>query len=261
MPQKLHSVAVFIDFENLAFSSQHSIDLGLLLEQIASVEQIHLKRAYGDWTRLSSYRDQLLDQAIESIQVWSGNGKNWADVRIAVDAMEQLFTNSRLASFVIVSGDRDFCSLINYLREHGKYVMGIGTRKGTSRYLIPAYDDFRYYEDLFSGSIDPEGQVPPSTAMAEISPRNGHGQEDARALLQRAMEKVAKNGECSKGSSLKVTMQRFDPDFDEKRYGYLSFGSFLRAQADLVEVTQPSQGDLIVAWRSNEISSRFAEMA
>lgn len=157
--QNIAKIAVFIDFENIALSADNhfgEFDLGLLLKAIQQRGRVTLKRAYGDWSRLSRYRDALRESAVELVQLYSyghqAGGKNRADIRLAIDVMESLFTFDYIDTLVIVSGDSDFSSLMSKAREYGKYTIGLGVKASTSDLLIKACDDFIFYDELVEAS-------------------------------------------------------------------------------------------------------------
>jgi uncharacterized protein (TIGR00288 family) len=157
--QDIAKIAVFIDFENIALSADNhfgEFDLGLLLKAIQERGRVTLKRAYGDWSRLYRYRDALRESAVELVQLYSyghqQGGKNRADIRLAIDVMESLFTFDYIDTVVIVSGDSDFSSLMSKAREYGKYTIGLGVKASTSDLLIKACDDFIFYDDLVEAS-------------------------------------------------------------------------------------------------------------
>jgi uncharacterized protein (TIGR00288 family) len=152
-------IAVFIDFENIAFSADNhfgDFDLGLLLKAIQQRGRITLKRAYGDWSRLGKYRDAVRENAMELVQLYAYNqmqgGKNRADIRLVIDAMESLFTLNHIDTIVIVSGDSDFSSLMSKAREYGKHTIGLGVKATTSDLLLKACDEFIFYDELVEAS-------------------------------------------------------------------------------------------------------------
>ncbi|WP_376793022.1 NYN domain-containing protein [Thermoflexus sp.] len=159
-------MAVFIDFENIATAAEsryYTLDLNRLFAELERRGRLVLKRAYGDWSRFTKYRDELLRHGVDLVQIYSYGHKiarNRADVRMAIDAIETLFTHPEIQVFAIISGDSDFSSLITRLREHGKFVIGVGVQGATSD-LIPALcDEFIYYDTL----IAPEAEVQPVVA-------------------------------------------------------------------------------------------------
>ncbi len=167
-------IAVFIDFENIvtaAESRYYTLDLPRLFAELGRRGRLVLKRAYGDWSRFTKYREELLRHGVDLVQIYSYGHKiarNRADVRMAIDAMEVLFTRPEIQIFAIISGDSDFSSLITRLREHGKFVIGVGVQGATSD-LIPALcDEFVYYDTLIvsEGGAAPT-PAPPSTPEGE----------------------------------------------------------------------------------------------
>ncbi len=164
-------MAVFIDFENIATAAEsryYTLDLNRLFTELGRRGRLVLKRAYADWSRFTKYRDELLRHGVDLVQLYAHGHKlarNRADVRMAIDAIETLFTRPEVQMFAIISGDSDFSSLITRLREHGRFVIGVGVQGATSD-LIPALcDEFIYYDTL----IAPEAEAvpPPPTAAPE----------------------------------------------------------------------------------------------
>ena len=149
MPEQL---AVFIDFENVARWAEDSFldfELTPIMEYLQSRGPVVTRRAYADWGRFSHYRDDLMDNAIDLIQMYSVRaGKNRADIPMAVDALEVAMTRSHIHTIVIVSGDSDFGALVSKLREYGKYTLGIGPRNITHQLLVKSCDEFVYLETL-----------------------------------------------------------------------------------------------------------------
>jgi uncharacterized LabA/DUF88 family protein len=159
--QQITKIAVFIDFENIAVSAANhfgEFDLGLLLKAIQGRGRVTLKRAYGDWSRLVKYRDQLRENAVELVQLYSYNpqqgGKNRADIRLVIDVVESLYTLDYIDTIVIVSGDSDFSSLMSKSREFGKYTIGVGVQASTSDLLIKACDEFIFYDKLVEAAYE-----------------------------------------------------------------------------------------------------------
>lgn len=186
-------VAVFIDFENIvtaAESRYYTLDLNRLFAELGRRGRLVLKRAYGDWSRFTKYRDDLLRHGVDLIQIYAYGHKiarNRADVRMAIDAMEVLFTHPDVQIFAIVSGDSDFSSLITRLREHGKVVIGIGVQGATSD-LIPALcDEFIYYDTLIASEMEAgvaAAEAPAETPSPAPAPETAGVVERYRRYLQ-----------------------------------------------------------------------------
>src|SRR2546428_6383522 len=148
-----HSLAVFIDFENLALGFQgrrEPFDIARVLERLVEKGKIVAKKAYADWSRFAPYTAPLHEAAIELIEIprRAQTGKNSADIRLCVDAMDLAYSKDHIDTFVVVSGDSDFSPLVSKLKELGKHVIGLGTQPSTSVLLRDNCDEFIHYEDL-----------------------------------------------------------------------------------------------------------------
>jgi uncharacterized protein (TIGR00288 family) len=212
-------VAVLIDLENVGLNS-----IQWLLDQIADVGRVIVKRSYGDSTAIGrKQRDQLLELGIESIHVSraTNSGKNASDIRLVIDAIELLY-QSPVDTFVIVSSDTDFVPLVNKLRSAGKTVIGGGRQATVSRALVTSCD--RYY---YLDSDDNLKEEKPSS----IFNRND-------SLLMRAVTVAMDDEGKVLGSKLRETMQRLDPGFDFKAMGYTTFSRYLGASKE-VTMTRP----------------------
>src|SRR4029078_12915159 len=164
MSDNARSLALFIDFENLALGFQGSrgrFDIGRVLKRMVEKGKIVAKKAYADWGRYSCYTEQLHEAAIELIQIprRAQTGKNSADIRLCVDAMDLAYSKEHIGTFVVVSGDSDFSPLVSKLKELGKHVIGLGMQPSTSELLRDNCDEFIYYEDL--------GRAPAATIVTE----------------------------------------------------------------------------------------------
>src|SRR3984885_2851902 len=153
MPDNDNSLAIFIDFENLALGFQNRrdrFDIGRVLERIVEKGKIVAKKAYADWSRFGNYTAPLHESAIELIEIprRALSGKNSADIRLCVDAMDLAYSKEHINTFAIVSGDSDFSPLVSKLKELGKHVIGLGMQDSTSDLLRDNCDEFIYYEDL-----------------------------------------------------------------------------------------------------------------
>src|SRR5713226_2864835 len=147
------SLAIFVDFENLALGFQgrrDRFDIHRVLERLVEKGKIVAKKAYADWSRFGAYTAHLHEAAIELIEIprRSQTGKNSADIRLCVDAMDLAYSKEHIGTFVIVSGDSDFSPLVSKLKELGKHVIGLGMQESTSELLRDNCDEFIYYEDL-----------------------------------------------------------------------------------------------------------------
>jgi len=219
------TLAVFIDFENLAIGFKRRRDdfsIGKILERLVEKGKIIVKKAYADWGEYSKYTRPMHESAIELIEIPRRNmtGKNSADIRLAVDAMDLAWSKQHVDTFVIVSGDSDFSPLVSKLKENGKHVIGIGMKDSTSDLLAGNCDEFIYYEDL--------ERQPTATPAIAI---DGNVSKDKRELFELLLESIAalirENKDPIFASMVKDTIQRKRPAFNESAYGYRSFSQLL----------------------------------
>src|SRR5580692_8975373 len=173
-----HALAVFIDFENLALGFQgrrDRFDIERVLERLVEKGKIVAKKAYADWSRFANYTAPLHEAAIELIEIprRAQSGKNSADIRLCVDAMDLAYSKEHINTFVILSGDSDFSPLVSKLKELGKHVIGLGMQESTSDLLRDNCDEFIYYEDLGHAPILTPG----------INPQWSDNKRKAMALL------------------------------------------------------------------------------
>src|SRR5450631_2529467 len=157
MPDSDWTLAVFIDFENLALGFQNRrdrFDIVRVLERLVEKGKVVVKKAYADWSRFGQYTQSLHEAAIELIEIPKRmqTGKNSADIRLVVDAIDMAYAKEHITTFVIVSGDSDFSPLVSKLKENGKHVIGLGMVDSTSELLRDNCDEFIYYEDLGKSS-------------------------------------------------------------------------------------------------------------
>src|SRR5438128_8530468 len=151
-------IALFIDFENIAIgvidAKYKKFEVALLLERLLEKGKIVVKRAYSDWDKFPDYKRELHEAAIELIEIpgRSYSGKNSADIRMVVDAMDMAWAKEHIDLFVIASGDSDFSPLVSKLKENDKYLLGVGVKNSSSDLLIDNCDEFIFYEDLVRGT-------------------------------------------------------------------------------------------------------------
>ena len=223
MPNGDRSLAVFIDFENLALGFQNrrdKFDIERVLERLVEKGKIIAKKAYADWSRFKEYTSPLHEAAIELIEIprRSLTGKNSADIRLCVDAMDLAYSKEHIDTFVIVSGDSDFSPLVSKLKENGKHVIGLGMQESTSDLLRDNCDEFIYYEDLGKTSILAPGMT---THLPETK-------QKAFALLMESLLALRReNKEILWSSMVKDTMKRKKPSFNEAYHGYRTFSELL----------------------------------
>ena len=220
-----NQIAVFIDFENVAlWAEQEFLDLELtpLIEFLQSRGPVVIKRVYGDWSRFGRYREDLMNNSMDLIQIYSIRaGKNRADIRMSLDAFETAILREQVKTFVIVSGDSDFGPLVTKLREYGRYTLGIGPRDITHPLLAKACDEFIYLEAI----LDDQDEVHDL----------GMDHEAARSLLDKALRIHTQRTELPvSATELKQTMLLLDPAFNEANFGFPQFRTWLENNADFV---------------------------
>ena len=246
MPDTERTLALFIDFENLALGFQGArgrFDIGRVLKRMVEKGKIVAKKAYADWGRYSSYTEQLHEAAIELIQIprRAQTGKNSADIRLCVDAMDLAYSKEHIGTFVIVSGDSDFSPLVSKLKELGKHVIGSGMQPSTSDLLRDNCDEFIYYEDLETVL----------TEVPNLDPLVSDVKRKAFTLLVEALGALRReNKERLWSSMIKDTMKRLKPAFNETYHGYRTFSALLedaQQQGLLVLETDDRSGTYVVA--------------
>ena len=237
--EEAHSLAVLIDFENLAIgierpsgrtpsgrpsrakSTPDTFDIKLVLERLVEKGKVIVKRAYADWGRFSQYREVMHDAGIQMMEIPERGkmGKNHADIQLCVDAMDLCYSKEHIDTFVIVSGDSDFTPLVSKLKENGKSVIGLGIKDSTSDLLASSCDEFIYYEDIVRGPVAP--------AVSKVSiPKSKRPAIDL--LIESVQALQRENKDIMLASAVKDTMRRKQPQFSESSYGYRSFSDFLQ---------------------------------
>jgi uncharacterized protein (TIGR00288 family) len=220
------NLAVFFDFENLAlgFSNKRSMEFDIIrvLDRLLEKGKVVVKTAYADWGSFRAYTKQLHEAGIELIEIpkRAMTGKNSADIRLCVDAMDLSYSKDHINTFVVVSGDSDFSPLVSKLKENGKYVIGLGMKKSTSKLLSDNCDEFIYYEDL--------GAVGGSESTSSDSGKIPKAKREVYFLLFDSIRALQRENHPIIYSSLvKDTMKRKRPSFNESGFGYRSFSELL----------------------------------
>ncbi len=240
--------------------AEATVDIGAVLDYASSYGAVALARAYADWSvpANAAYRRQLVDRAVDLTQLFPVSGtKNGADIRLAVDAMEDLGKYADISHVVIVGGDSDYVPLAQRLKQLGRFVVGIGVTGSTSRALIAACDEFSQYDALPGISpIKPKAAAKKAAAKtAKKSAKKATTKkaaarrteadpvQEAGELLVRAIriaQDKADDDEWLNGGGVKSQMQRMDPSFKEKALGFRNFTDFVESQSDLVETRSDS---------------------
>ena len=245
------SMALFCDFENVALGvrdlSHEKFDIKPILERLLLKGSIVVKKAYCDWDRYKGFKATMHEANFELIEIphVRQSGKNSADIRMVVDALDLCYTKSHVNTFVIISGDSDFSPLVSKLRENAKQVIGVGVRQSTSDLLIANCDEFIFYDDLLRESQRAQGrrerpdtQAPVRRSADEEKRRREELDSRRRAGIELAVQTfdalVSERGDSGKiwASVLKEAIKRRKPDFSESNYGFRAFGNLLEeAQA------------------------------
>jgi uncharacterized protein (TIGR00288 family) len=241
------SLAVFIDFENmgLGFNNRRDkFEINKVLERLVEKGKIVAKKAYADWSRFGMYTGGLHEAAIELVEIprRGVSGKNSADIRLVVDAIDLAYSKDHIDTFVIVSGDSDFSPLVSKLKELGKHVIGLGLVDATSDLLRDNCDEFIYYEDLDRAPIIP-------VSVNEQIPERKR--KVFALLLDSLLALRRENKEVIYSSMLKDTIKRKKPSFNEEYYGYRTFSELLEdAQREgLLEIEKHKSSGMYVITR------------
>jgi len=232
-------MAVFCDFENVALgvrdANEAKFDVRKVLERLLLKGNIVVKKAYCDWARYRDFKASMHEASFELIEIphLRQSGKNSADIRMVVDALDLCYTKEHVDTFVIISGDSDFSPLVSKLRENNKLVIGVGVRNSTSDLLIANCDEFIHYDDLAGGQLKRERsrQARPAarTSSAKAAPGDAEKREAWEMIVETFEALLDERGEEEKiwGSMIKQTLKRRNPGFSESRYGFRSFSQLL----------------------------------
>jgi uncharacterized protein (TIGR00288 family) len=235
------NMALFCDFENVALGVQDAkyerFDIGKVLERLLLKGSIVVKKAYCDWERYKPFKAAMHEAAFELIEIphVRQSGKNSADIRMVVDALDLCYTKAHVDTFVIISGDSDFSPLVSKLRENNKVVIGVGVKNSSSDLLIANCDEFIYYDDLVREKKKHPAKKPAKQASAAEPHAPAKRSEDDRRqealeLIATTVEAlVAERGAEEKiwGSMIKQALKRRKPGFAESYYGFRSFNGLL----------------------------------
>ncbi len=259
MPEGEHTLAVFIDFENLALGFKGKRDrrfeIQKVLERLVEKGKLIVKKAYADWTDYAEYKKGLHEAAIELIEIpkRAMTGKNSADIRLCVDAIDLCYSKEHIDTFVVVSGDSDFSPLVSKLKENGKRVIGLGMKESSSNLLVNNCDEFIYYEDLER----PLG-IPPKIEQDLPEKKK----EAFQLLVDSVVALVRENKEVLWSSMVKETMKRKKPSFNESYYGYRTFSDLLEdgEKAGIIQLrTDTRSGTYVIVGFGKDQKKEAAE--
>src|SRR5689334_19055782 len=230
------NAALLIDFDNVTMGIRS--DLGKELRSLLSSDiikgKVAVQRAYADWRRYPQYIVPLSEASIDLIfaPAYGSSKKNATDIRLAIDALELVFTRPEIGTFILLSGDSDFSSLVIKLKEYGKYVIGVGIRESSSDLLVQNCDEYYSYNAL--------------AGLVKASEEEPARKFDPWELVGEAVNRMKRNGDVMRSDRLKQVMQDIDPGFDEKNLGMSKFSRFVQeaAQRGLLSVTKLENGQL-----------------
>lgn len=245
-------IAVYWDFENMHASlctlhygpywyrdkmNRHSrqpqlLDINSIMEFINSVGEVNINKAYGNWSFFFGYSFDLQNHAVDLVQMFprGSHGKNGADIRMAIDAIEDITLNPHITTVVVIGGDSDYIALAQKVRQRGKKIVGIGVKETTNQYWMKSCNQFKYYSSLLVKSS--------SISNLEKEGYETGDLEDAKKLLVKAIKRItSETGEPrALKASIKPMLMRLDPSFDESNYGFSNFTSFLESCQDVVAI-------------------------
>ncbi|MFO7594294.1 MAG: NYN domain-containing protein [Pseudomonadota bacterium] len=234
-------MALFCDFENIALGVRDAryaaFDIQKVLERLLLKGNIVVKKAYCDWDRYKEFKAAMHEAAFELIEIphVRQSGKNSADIRMVVDALDLCYTKSHVDTFVIISGDSDFSPLVSKLRENNKVVIGVGVKNSTSDLLTANCDEFIYYDDLVRKAEQPKKKRK-TTGKKTEKKSAGKSEEEKRdealeLVVETVADLIAERGEEEKvwGSMVKQALKRRKPGFSESYHGFRNFSRLLEA--------------------------------
>jgi uncharacterized LabA/DUF88 family protein len=258
-----NNLALFCDFENVALGVRDAkipaFDVQLVLERLLVKGSIVVKKAYCDWDRYKEFKSPMHGAAFELIEIphTRQSGKNSADIRMVVDALDLCYTKEHIDTFVIISGDSDFSPLVSKLRENAKTVIGVGVKNSTSDLLMNSCDEFIFYDDLVRASSSTKSRqrrpakkktdaepkpaaaaaaatapITTTTKLKEADKERDRLDEAIGVVVETAEALLADRGDRVWGSQVKQTLKRRQPGFNEAFYGFRSFSDLLEEAED-----------------------------
>jgi uncharacterized protein (TIGR00288 family) len=238
------TIAVFLDLENIAIGAQEAhyprFDIQKIIERLLLKGHIVVKKAYCDFDRYKEFKRDLHEAAFELIEIphVRQSGKNSADIRMVVDALDLCYTKGHVDTFAIISGDSDFSPLVSKLRENAKTVIGVGVKNSTADLFINNCDEFLYYDDFVRAESSKAKQRSAAHAtVAKTAKTEGKGPTLAKALdlvveTLEALTDERDEDERIWGSMIKQAIKRRSPGFNERAYGFKSFSDLLQEAED-----------------------------
>jgi len=259
------NMALFCDFENVALGVRDAkyakFDINRVLERLLLKGSIVVKKAYCDWERYKEFKAPMHEASFEMIEIphLRISGKNSADIRLVVDALDLCYTKAHVDTFVIISGDSDFSPLVSKLRENNKAVIGLGVKSSTSDLLIANCDEFIFYDDLVrqdetkQRSRRKQSARKPATEAQKDAPKGDEERKlQAFDLVLDTIEALAEERDQDEkiwGSMVKQALKRRNPGFNESYYGFRTFSELLeeaqKRQLLTLEADQKSGGYIV----------------
>jgi len=244
-------IAVYVDYENVAIGlrgkNRPNFDIHVALERLLEKGRILVKNAYCDWQSYRDARRPMHEAGFTLVEIphLRYSGKNSADIRMVVDALDLCYTRDHIDTFALVTGDSDFTPLVSKLRENGKEVIGIGVEDSSSNLLIEACDEFWYYEELAKQPVPTRRERAPADTGEEPSKKGDDTKKktESKALMLTRVAETARSliddrGEAVWASHVKQVLKRKQPNFSESAYGFRSFGQLIENARDrgLIEI-------------------------
>ena len=237
----IQNMALFCDFENVALGVRDAkyaaFDVQKVIERLLLKGSIVVKKAYCDWARYKEFKAPMHEAAFELIEIphVRMSGKNSADIRLVVDALDLCYTKAHVDTFVIISGDSDFSPLVSKLRENNKMVIGVGVKNSTSDLLTSNCDEFIYYDDLVSesegrGKAKQRRRPAAASSKKEAAPDEEKKRLEGLSLVLETIEALSKDRDEEEkiwGSMVKQALKRRKPGFNESHHGYRTFALLL----------------------------------
>jgi uncharacterized protein (TIGR00288 family) len=255
------NMALFCDFENIALGARDAhydrFDMTKVLERLLLKGNIVVKKAYCDWERYKDFKAGMHEASFEMIEIphVRQSGKNSADIRMVVDALDLCYTKEHVDTFVIISGDSDFSPLVSKLRENNKVVIGVGVKDSTSDLLTANCDEFIFYDDLVREK--PKRTRKKKTTKKKTKTAADRQQEAFDLVLETVDALTSERGDQDKiwGSMIKQTLKRRRPSFNESYFGFRSFNALLEeaAKQDLLQLERDERsGGYIIEGYSHD---------
>jgi uncharacterized protein (TIGR00288 family) len=241
-PAHAPNAALLIDFDNVTMGIRSDLqtELKRLLQSEIIRGKVAVQRAYADWRRYPQYIVPLSESSIDLIfaPAYGSNKKNATDIRLAIDALELVFTRPEIGTFILLSGDSDFSSLVLKLKEYGKYVIGVGIRESSSDLLIQNCDEYYSYNELAG-----------FTKESDVT----HERHDPWELVVEAVKQMTAHNDVMRSDRLKQVMQEIDPGFNEKDVGFSRFSKFVveAAHKGLINLTKLDNGQYEISLGSS----------